>query len=296
MDRLTGERREHRLAVGALLLSVLFWGYSFISTKIVLTELPPASIAFFRQIIALAVLLAWLVPAKKLPRIGWKDLLQIAISAFFGIVLYFIFENTGLRFTSASSASMIVSAVPIITLFSETIFFKLKVSLRMVVCIILSIVGVYLVISVNGKLDFSSSSFLGNLLIMGAMVVWVIYTILIKKFSTRYSSLALTAYQSLASIFLFLPFVVSEAGNWRMPGIFPFLNLLYLGVFCSALAYVFYIFAAKKLGPTVSSSFLNLTPVVTVVLGYFILGEKIVPVQMIGMALIMLSLYKLSKK
>ena len=290
------EKREHHLALAVLIISVIFWGYSFISTKIVLTELPPASIAFFRQIIAFAVLISWLVPTKKFPRIGWKDLFRIGAAAFFGIVLYFIFENTGLQFTNASSASMIVAAVPIITLFSETIFFKLKVSLNMVVCILLSIFGVYLVISVNGKLDFSSSAFLGNMLMMGAMVSWVIYTIMNKKFSVKYSSLVLTAYQTLTSIFLFLPFVVSEAGRWKIPSLFPLLNLLYLGIFCSALSYVFYIYAAKRLGPTVSSSFLNLTPVVTVIFGYFILDEKIAVIQIAGMALIMLSLYWLSRK
>jgi drug/metabolite transporter (DMT)-like permease len=289
-------RREQTVAIGALLLSVAFWGYSFISTKIVLSEIPPASVAFFRQIIAFFTLLIWLIPTKKFPRVGLRDLFQIALAAFFGIVLYFICENTGLQFTGASTASMIVSAVPVLTLFSEALFYKSKISARMVVCILLSVLGVYLVISDNGALDLSSSSFLGNLLVMGAMIAWVIYTMLNKKLSERFSSIALTAYQSLTSIFLFLPFVVSEMGSWRMPGIAPLGNLLYLGIFCSAFGYVFYINAAKKLGPTITSSFLNLTPVVTVVFGYFILGEQIVLVQMIGMVLILASLYILSRK
>lgn len=290
------DKREHFIALILLILTVVFWGYSFISTKIVLTEMPPSSIAFFRQIIALAVLLAWLIPAKKLPRVSVRDILQIGIASFFGIVLYFVFENTGLKFTNASSASMIVAAVPIITLISETLFFKLKVSFKIVACIILSIVGVYLVISVNGRIDFSSSTFFGNLLIMGAMFSWVVYTIMNKGFSARHSSLSLTTYQTITSIFLFLPFILSEAGSWKMLSLVPFLNLLYLGVFCSAFAYFFYIYAAKRLGPTLSSSFLNLIPVVTVILGYFVLGEKIAIIQVAGMGLIMLSLYKLTKK
>lgn len=288
--------REHYLAIGCLLVTILFWGYSFISTKIVLTELPPSSIAFFRQIIAFLVLLAWLVPTGRFPRIGLRDLLHIGLASFFGLVLYFVFENTGLQYTSASSASMIVSAVPILTLVTEAFFYKLQVSRKMVVCILLSMAGVYLVISENGRLDFSSSSFLGNVLVMGAMISWVAYTMLNKKFNTKYSSSVLTAYQTLTSIFLFLPFVVSEMKDWRVPSASPLLNLLYLGIFCSALAYVLYIYAAKKLGPTLSSSFLNLTPVVTVAMGYFILGEKIVPLQIGGMVLILFSLFLLSKK
>ena len=279
-----------------LILTVVFWGYSFISTKIVLTELAPSSIAFFRQIIALAVLLAWLIPTRKLQRITLKDFLRIGIASFFGIVLYFVFENTGLKFTSASNASMIVAAVPIFTLISETLFFKLKASFKIVFCIILSILGVYLVISVNGRLDFSSSTFWGNMLVMGAMVAWVIYTIMNKGFDSKHSSLTLTAYQTLASIFLFLPFVASEVSRWKMISLIPLLNLLYLGIFCSAFAYFFYIYAAKRLGPTISSSYLNLIPVVTVILGYIVLDEKIAFIQVAGMGLIMLSLYFISKK
>ncbi len=279
-----------------IILTVLFWGYSFISTKIVLKEIPPASIAFFRQLIALTVLLIWLLPTKKLPKITIREFLQIGFAAFFGIVLYFLFENTGLKFTGASSAAMIVSAVPIFTLLSEVLFFKLKATMKMIVCISVSIAGVYLVISVNGRLDFSSSSFYGNMLVMGAMIAWVIYTILNKKFGSKHSSLSLTTYQTLASIFLFLPFVVSESSSWKALTLIPFLNLLYLGIFCSAFAYFFFIYASKRLGPTISSSFLNLIPIVTVLSSFFVLGEKIAYIQIAGMFLIMISLYFLSKK
>lgn len=292
----SNDKKQRIIAFIYLILTVLFWGYSFISTKIVLNEIPPASIAFFRQVIALVVLLVWLLPAKKLPRISLKEFFRIAFAAIFGIVLYFLFENTGLKYTGASNASMIVSAVPIFTLLTEVLFFKLKASVKILICILFSIFGVYLVISVNGKLDFSSKSFYGNMLVMGAMVSWVIYTILNKSFSERHSSTTLTAYQTLSSIFLFLPFVISEAPSWKPMGIVPIINLLYLGIFCSAFAYFFFIYASKRLGPTISSSFLNLIPVVTVLSGYFVLGEKIAPIQIVGMLIILASLYYLSMR
>ena len=69
------------------------------------------------------------------------------------------------------------------------------------------------------------------------------------------------------------------------------IHLLYLGVCCSALGYIFYVHAVKRLGATISSAFLNLIPVVTVVCGYFILGEKVSWPQLAGMSLIMISLY-----
>lgn len=287
--------KEYYIALSFIMLSVLFWGYSFISTKIVLTMLPPVSIAFFRQIIASVTLIVWLVCTKSFSKISPKHFIIIVVSGFFGIVMYFIFENIGLQYTTASNASMIVSSVPIFTLITEVLFFKLKIKLKMVLCVILSIIGVYLLVTVNGKLDFSSSMFLGNILALAAMISWVIYTIFNKKLCDNYSSVVITFYQAVSSIFLFIPFVIPEMHSWKRITLVPLLNLIYLGVFCSAFAYFFYIYAAKRLGATVSAAFLNLIPIVSVICGMIVLHESLSVVQIIGMVLIMASLYKLSR-
>ena len=278
-----------------VMLPVIFWGISFISTKVVLREIPPVSIAFFRQFIALVPLIIWVLVTKTSLRIKPVDLLLLAGSCFFGIVLYFVFENNGLMLTTASSASMIVAAVPIFTLITEAIFFKMKINIKIILCIITSIAGVYLVISINGRLDFSSSTFLGNILIMGAMISWVIYTILSRKLGSRYVSLVITIYQTAISSVLFIPFVIPEIQSWKPVTLVPLLNLIYLGVFCSAVSYFSFLYAIKRLGPTVSSAFLNLIPVVAVITGFLVLGERLTFIQYLGMGLIMLSLLKLSK-
>ena len=278
-----------------VMLPVIFWGISFISTKVVLQEIPPVSIAFFRQFIALVPLIIWVLATKTSLRIKPRDLLLLAGSCFFGIVLYFVCENNGLMLTTASSASMIVAAVPIFTLISEALLFKMKVNLKIILCILASIAGVYLVISVNGKLDFSSATFLGNMLIMGAMISWVIYTILSRRLGSRYVSLVITTYQTALGSILFIPFVIPEIQSWKPVTLVPLLNLIYLGVFCSALSYFLFLYAIKRLGPTVSSAFLNLIPVVSVITGFLVLGERLALIQYFGMALIMLSLFKLSR-
>ena len=283
------------ISYALVMLPVIFWGISFISTKVVLQEIPPVSIAFFRQFIALVPLIIWVLATKTSLRIKPRDLLLLAGSCFFGIVLYFVFENNGLMLTTASSASMIVAAVPIFTLISEALLFKMKVNLKIILCVLISIAGVYLVISVNGKLDFSSSTFLGNMLIMGAMISWVIYTILSRRLGNRYVSLVITIYQTAISSILFIPFIIPEIQSWKPVTLVPLLNLIYLGVFCSAISYFSFLYAIKRLGPTVSSAFLNLIPVVAVITGFLVLGERLTLIQYFGMALIMLSLFKLSR-
>lgn len=279
-----------------VLLPVIFWGLSFISTKMVLTEMPPVSIAFFRQLIALFPLVAWGIITHSSFKVALKDLLLLSGSSFFGIVLYFIFENSGLIYTTASSASMIVAAVPVFTLIVEVLFYKLKPGLNSFFCILTSILGVYLVISVNGRLDFSSASFKGNMLVMGATASWVIYTVLSRKLSNKYSSFVITLYQTFLSSLLFIPFLIPEISKWQPLSNTAILNLIYLGVFCSAISYFMFLYAIKKLGPTVSSAFLNLIPVISVLAGYFVLDEMLLPIQYLGMVIILASLYFLNKK
>lgn len=290
------KNKEYYLALLFIILTVIFWGISFISTKIILTELPPVSIAFFRQLVAIIPLLVFSCYTKSFCKAGIKDIVVIASSGLFGIVLYFVCENIGLKYTTASNASMIVASVPIFTLFTEAVFFKLKIKPKMVVCLLLSVLGVYLVISINGTLDLSSSAFVGNILVIGAMVCWVVYTIQSRDLSKKFSGISITTYQTAASIFLFIPFVIPEVQYWKGLTLIPLLNLIYLGLFCSAVAYFFYIYATKRLGATVSAAFLNLIPVVSVVTGFFVLKETVTMLQIAGMAFIIMSLFILSKE
>lgn len=288
--------KKKLFALVSTILVVIFWGYSFVSTKIVLAELPPISIAFFRQVIASVVLIAVLCVKKLFVKMRIRDLLILSLSSFFGIVLYFIFENTGLKYTTASNGSIIVAAVPIFTLVTEYLFYKFKVTSKLIICLIISIIGVVLVIFEQGSFDFSSGSTKGNLLIIGAMASWVVYTIICKRLSDKYKGIVITTYQMISASILFIPFVLPEIDQWQRISAYSMLNLLYLAIFCSALAYYLFNNSIKVLGATVSSMFLNLIPVVSIIGGVIILKETISPLQIGGMLLIMLSLFLVGSK
>lgn len=284
-------KKSKIFAVSALLITVIFWGYSFVSTKILLNELPPISIAFFRQVIASVVLIGFVIAKKLFVKMPLKDLLLLTASSFFGIVLYFIFENTGLKYTTASNASIIVAAVPIFTLISESLFYKLKITGRLIICVIVSISGVFFVIFEQGSLDFTGNLLKGNMLIVGAMVSWVIYTIICKSLTQKYEGIVVTTYQMIAASILFIPLVLNEVDTWHIISGSGIANLLYLALFCSALAYYLYNVAVTNLGATFSSMFLNLIPVVSIIGGVLVLHERISAFQIAGMLLIMVSLF-----
>jgi len=289
-------KRTKLIAIAAIILTSVFWGYSFVSTKIILTELPPVTIAFFRQIIASSVLIIFLSIKKLFVKMPFKDVLLLAASSLFGIVFYFLFENIGLKYTTASNGSIIVAAVPIFTLVTESLFYKFKITIRVVSCVIVSIIGVFLVIFEQGSLDFSSGTTKGNLLMIGAMISWVIYTIICKSLNGKYKGIVITTYQMIAASIIFIPFIIPEIDQWHGISTYSLINLLYLAFFCSALAYFLYNFAVKSLGATVTSMFLNLIPIVSIIGGVLVLKETISLLQIGGMLLIMLSLFLIRSK
>ena len=114
--------RQQIVSNMAMLVTAFFWGISFISTKVVLRELPPSTIGLVRFVIAslfLAILLHKLEPGSRPKK---ADLPFLALSGILGISLYFFFENTGISYTSAVNASLIVTFVPLITILLDTIF------------------------------------------------------------------------------------------------------------------------------------------------------------------------------
>lgn len=151
--------KEHQFALLLMTLIVLAWGPSIISTKIIIAQIPSATAAFLRYSIATAALIPLAFFTNSLPRGSMNDLGTIIITSLLGIVFYFIFENNALVYTTASNTSLLVATMPVLTLIIGAMFFRQKVSLKMFVCILISIIGVYLVVTGDSRLDFSSSRF-----------------------------------------------------------------------------------------------------------------------------------------
>jgi len=286
----TQKGKSSKSGVILVILSVMFWGISFISTKVLLEEYPPVSIAFFRQLVAIVPLSVLFVRKKAYFRLSLRVVLHMAVATLFGIVLYFVFENSGMKYISASEASIIVATIPVFTLLIDSAVSRKRLELRTLALILCSWVGVYLVISAGGKQEERTGNIKGSLLVFGAMVSWIVYTLITKKLSERYNSLQMTSIQTLLSIPLFIPFIWSERTMWHLPSWVALIHLIFLGVFCSALAYVFFLNGISVLGPAVASSYLNLIPLVTLVTGALFLNEKMDWVQLAGAFLILASL------
>lgn len=289
-DSALSVNKEHMLANLAMLITVFFWGISFISIKIAVSEVPPITMALIRFIIASGLLLVVLHRLEPDTALKGHDMKRMALAGLLGICVYFCFENSGVKLTTASSASLITSVVPILSITLDVIVFKTKVSLLQYLGMGIAVIGAYLTITVNGAMDFSSDSFVGNLLIMGAMLAWTGYTLINKSLQNKYTGLFLTTYQMLFGTLFLLPAALTEYKDWQLCSLTAAANIIFLAVCCSALCYFLYIYALKYLDVAVTTLYLNLVPVVGVISGYFILQEKVLPMQLFGGAIIIIAI------
>ncbi|MGI6036668.1 MAG: DMT family transporter [Limnochordia bacterium] len=262
----------------AILATVTFWGLSFIASKALLALLSPLQIMVIR--FAIAAIFMLVVTGKNLPLPQWEDGLQILLASLLAIPIYFFLENTGLQYTTASNASILIATIPVLNLLFGALVAKERIHPGQWVGVSLSLLGVYVLI--RGDLSLAPATMRGNLMVLGAALSWVLYTQRAAPLLKKYGSVALNTYQLVLGSLSLVPLFLFEGRGWPPGETWIWLNLLYLGVLCSAVAYFCYLFALEHLGPATTTTFINLVPVVSVLGGVFILGEGLTPSRLLG--------------
>ena len=277
--------------------TVLFWGLSFVSSKTILSSgVPPMTMVTIRFVVATVILNIFLRRFDPAARLRRKDLLPLAASGLFGVTVYFFFEARGIKLTSASHASLIIAVIPVITVIAEALLFRTRISWLTGAGVVLSVVGVVFVVGRPGAPGQGPVSVAGDLFMFGACLSWVIYIILSRNLHTRLSEIAITAYQCLFGTAFLIPFALLEMHQWVPITLVAWLNLAYLAIFCSALSNFLYVYALSALGPIAVSPYINLIPVVGVLGGVALLGEKLVWSQLLGGVVILAGVLLVSWK
>ncbi len=278
----------------SILLVCFFWGFSFISTKVCLQWFTPFSLAFYRFLIASIILFFALKLNEKDIKIDKKDIIRFIVCGFSGVFLYFAFENLAIEMLSASLAAIFLALLPAFAIFADYFILKAPFTRAKTLSVCLSVIGAGLVAGFN--MDGNSETMiLGIVLIVLSVVSWIAFSYLAAPLQKKYSPLKATFYQSVFGTIFFLislPFSMPNFEGFNMTGL---LNLLFLGVICSAVCYLFYNFAIKHISIVICSIFINLMPIVTIVASMFILNEKINLMQAIGAIFIIGSVFLVTK-
>ncbi len=260
--------------------AVVLWSASFIATKLAYETFAPIQLAAVRTLFA--VILFWFMRkiTSNNEQIQKEDRMRIALSGFLGITLYFAIENIGVSMTSSSNSALIVASFPAVTTLLEFFIYHSKPNIKKVLGIILAIIGVAVLTQIN--VDGNSKSMLGNIILIGAGIVWAFYNFITRDLTNKYSAMTLTYYQMLTGFTFFLPFVIIEGKTWRMPTMTSASALIYLSVGCSIVAFLLYNLGLRKLSASISVSLMNLVPVLGLIFSILILHESVSTVQILG--------------
>ncbi len=268
------------MTYAALIMAVLGWGSSFVATKIALVTLSAGVILFVRHAVA-AVILFVIFKRRRLEfpsRRLWPKLLLMGL---FEPILYFLLETEGLRHTSASSASLVIAAVPVLVAVAAWPILKEKPTARSGIGAVLSVAGVVLLVLGDNNPDYAESSLLGNLLVLGAAVSAVGYILISRSLSGRVHPVTITFLQMIvgAAFFLFPAGASTAFDGLPVFTVESVLALTALTIFATVLAFFGYNYALSKIPAAKASVFINGIPLVTVLAAALFLGESLTLLQ-----------------
>ena len=276
----------------AAFLTILIWGTTFISTKILLADFQPVEILFIRFVIGALALLA--VFPHRLNGTGWKQECTFAAAGLSGICLYYLLENIALTCTQASNVGVIISIAPFFTAMLTHLFMKgeEKLSANFFTGFVLAMAGIAL-ISFNGsRLALNPA---GDLLAVLAAFIWACYSVLTRKISSfGYHTILTTRRIFFYGILFMLPALFlfdfkPDLTHFSNP--VCLLNILFLGLGASALCFVTWNYAVGILGAVKTSIYIYLVPVITVITSVIVLRETVTLMAGAGTVLTMAGLF-----
>ncbi len=266
----------------ALLSAMTIWGFSFLAIKDVLETVPLFSLLFVRFLLA-AALLGLLAASRRALRVPRKDLLALAGLSALSPVGYFLFETFGVARTQPSHVAVIIATIPIAVYLIAFVRRQERATWRKTGGILAAYAGILLIIGF-GQHE-AGASLTGDLFVVCAVVCAAARTSLIKDILRRVTPLQLTFYQFFFSLFVFGPLAASDGFAWvgRLTT-FAILEILFLGVLCSAGAFLAMHYALSHLSATRVAVSANLVPLITLIAEVTLLGSALTPIKGIGTA------------
>ena len=264
-------------------MTVAIWGVSFVSTKVLLDNgLSSVEIYILRFIFAYLIVLAF--SHDKLWADSWRDELRLMLCGLLAGSIYFIAENTALEYTKVAFVALITALAPLLTTILVGILYKSeRPSTGTWIGSIIAFTGVGCVVFNGGSDDAITDSswvdnILGDVLALASALSWCVYSIILRRLNVIYTTNFITRKTFFYGVLTAIPFLAAE------PHITPLNvllnvdvwgNLLFLILGASVLAFFFWAIAVKRLGAVKASNYLYMSPIVSLIAAWIVLGERI---------------------
>lgn len=282
-----------------LLLTTLFWAGNFVLGRGVAGHVPPIALSWFRWIFAFLIIMPFTLSyVRKDWNVIKKNIPVLAMLGIFGVGSFNTLAYIGLNHTTAINALILQTSGPVLIMIGAYLALKEHVTPLQILGILLSIPGVVIIIA-RGDLSILSQMSLniGDAWIVAAMISWAIYTILLRfRPNIHFLSLAFITF-AIGALFV-TPFFIAEiaAGKVIILDKTTALSVLYVSIFPSTLAYLFYNRGVELIGPNRAGAFLYVVPLFGAALAIALLGEQLKFYHAIGLGLIVAGVWLTSKQ
>jgi drug/metabolite transporter (DMT)-like permease len=283
------------------LAAVIIWGATFVATKIALRDASPVTIIWLRFGMGVLILGATVLIRRQFTLPKGREWAYFALLGFLGVTFHQWLQATGLITAAATTTAWIVASIPVFTAILGWVFLREKLGPLRIFGIFLAAFGVLLIVSRGNLGSLFSGSFgtPGDFLILISAVNWAVFSVLSRSGLNRHPA-ALMMFYVMALGWLFscvwlfgLGPGLGEIPNITTPG---WLAILTLGIFGSGLAYIAWYDALQVLPAGQLSAFINIEPLVTMVIAAFMLGEAITAASVIGGVITILGVYLVNRK
>jgi drug/metabolite transporter (DMT)-like permease len=283
-----------------LMVTMLFWGGTFIAGRIVSKSIPPPDAAFMRFVLATAALalLTRLIDGHlRLP--PRNQLFGLLLLGFTGVFSYNICFFTGLKYIEAGRAALIIALNPLAITIGAVFLFGERLSPLQCFGLLISLCGAFLVISNGDPVLLLSGGFgWGETAIIGCVVSWAGYSLIGRSVLKSMTPLSAVFYSALFGSLMLFPATLID-GSMPSPGSYAaadWISLFFLGFLGTAAGFSLYYRAIVKIGSARSSVFINLVPLFSIMLAWIFLAETVNISVLIGGIILMSGVYLTNKK
>lgn len=256
------------------------WGASWPAGRSLAHDMPPVTAAMSRFVVTSTVLFAWMLFLRGFPRLSRQQWVEIVLAALTGVLIYAICFMMGLERVEAGRASLVITLTPAMTMLFAIPFYKERVDGWKVIGMVAATIGAIIVLSHGQPARFLTAGVgLGETLLLGCVVSWAIYSLIIKSVLTRLDPMTATAMTSLvgtamlvvASLVIDGPRALPDA-HWSMTTLGV---ILFLSVGATVVGYAWYFDGIAKLGAGEAAGYITLVPVFGVASSAWLMGETV---------------------
>ncbi len=281
------------------LFAVTVWGASFVATKISLQYTTPTTVVWLRFSMGVAILGIAVALKKQFALPTGRDWGYFALLGFLGITFHQWLQSTGLLTTQATTTAWIVATTPVFMALLGLFILRENLALFQVAGIFLATIGVLLVVTQGdfGALTAGRFGTTGDFLVLISALNWAVFSTLSRSGLQKHPATRMMFFV-MSFGWLFSSVLIFTTGGPGKISLIPWdgwIAILFLGIFCSGLAYVFWYDALKDLTVAQTGAFLYLEPFVTLIVASMVIREAILLTSVIGGITILIGVWLVNR-